>query len=190
MIDAFSSYIGGRLIASPLKEKLIDDALEQLKKLKNLLKTSKTVDEEKNVKLNELTQKVDELTDLVLQKEKELEDLLTIVKGKDEELKALNAQLEDLLKEKTELTNVDTKKDDEIDRLSAIVMDKDVEIISQKTRMDLDYLDKLKKLFQTCDKLEKERLNLIQKVDDLTNLTAQKEDELNSLRTQLKDMIE
>ena len=44
MIDAFSSYIGGRLIASPLKEKLIDDALEQLKKLKNLLKTSKKID--------------------------------------------------------------------------------------------------------------------------------------------------
>ena len=44
--------------------------------------------------------------------------------------------------------------------------------------MELDYLDKLRKLHQTCDNLEKERSQLIKNIDELTKLTKEKEKNL------------
>ena len=86
-----------------------DEAVEQLDLLKGLLQKSKTADEEKNMQINELTQKVEELNNSISQKEtehkQELENFSSTIKSKDEEINALNTKLEEELKEKEEAAN-------------------------------------------------------------------------------------
>jgi DNA repair exonuclease SbcCD ATPase subunit len=96
-----------------------DEALEQLEALKDLLQKSKTTDEEKNVHINDLTQKVDELNNSISQREmeykQELENLASTIKSKDEELNALNTKLEEELKRKDEELNaLNTKLEEEL----------------------------------------------------------------------------
>jgi DNA repair exonuclease SbcCD ATPase subunit len=96
-----------------------DEALGQLESLKDLLLKSKAADEEKNVKISELTQKVDELNNSISQKEtehkQELDNLSSTIKSKDEEINALNTKLEEELKSKDEEINaLNTKLEEEL----------------------------------------------------------------------------
>ena len=100
-----------------------DEALERLETLKDLLQKSKTVDEEKNAKLNELSQKVDELKDIVTQKDAELrkseeeknqlntevEMQKQEVKNKDEEFNTLRAEVDNVRRDKGKVEVEDAK---------------------------------------------------------------------------------
>ncbi len=104
-----------------------DEALERLETLKDLLQKSKTVDEEKNAKMNELSQKVDELKDIVTQKDAELrkseeeknqlntevEMQKQEVKNKDEELNTLRAEIDNVRRDKDKVAAEDAKMREE-----------------------------------------------------------------------------
>jgi chromosome segregation ATPase len=123
----------------------IDESLDLLERVKNLLQTAKTADDENKMKLTELTQKIDEMKNIVTQKDVEL-------RNSEEEKNRLKAEIESARQEAEKYKQEITNKDDELNALrteiDAIKSEKQ-RVEAEDTKMREEYLavqEQLKKI--------------------------------------------
>jgi chromosome segregation ATPase len=123
----------------------IDESLDLLERVKNLLQTAKTADDEKKMKLTELTQKIDEMNNIVTQKDAEL-------RNSEDEKNRLKTEVESARQEAEKYKHEIKNKDDELNTLrteiDAIKSEKQ-RVEAEDAKMREEYLavqEQLKKL--------------------------------------------